>query len=190
MIELRTPYFAQAAVLEILPDLPAKTLQNWLSRNVLVLENQNPGRQAKRYFTPYGVIVLAFMIALTERGFSPSDSAEMSTSVADRASEIFDRLISEVDISSDGPFIPYPANSYDKCQRHLIMKSDGRFFLTELHDDIDVVSWKRTVFAPIYTVIETDMFIIDTVNKIISWTHRNAGKMKQLSSRSVEDASR
>lgn len=83
--DLERPIFTQKDVLRMLPDMKAKTLQNWASRGVLDVGDQKPGKQGKRLYTPLGVIMLDFMLKAGEWGIPPERSVDLADHIAEAA---------------------------------------------------------------------------------------------------------
>lgn len=178
MMDLHAPLFTQAAVLSILPELPAKTLQNWLSRGIIKLEIHNPGREAKRYYTTYGVIVLSLMTEMGSHKVGPSDALDIGFQVANRAADIL-KLYKWNDDQDGYKSIDYPSCDYKLLKRHVITRGPNRAYISEVGPELDQDNWHRTVYSPIFTVIETDLFVISILNRISQWIADNPGKLNQ-----------
>jgi hypothetical protein len=85
--DLEIPMFTQSQVLRMLPDMKAKTLQNWAARGVLDVGDQKPGKQGRRLYTPLGVIMLDFMHKVGMYGVPPERAVEMGSHIGGAALE-------------------------------------------------------------------------------------------------------
>lgn len=59
-------HFSQAEVLKVIPNLKAKTLQNWNDRQLVSVRDQNPGRQSKRMYDVIDIVKLAIMSRMSD----------------------------------------------------------------------------------------------------------------------------
>lgn len=176
MLDLHAPLFTQAAVLSLLPELPAKTLQNWLSREIIKLEIHNPGRQAKRYYNSYGVIVLALMAEMGTHKIGPSDALEIGFQVANRAEHLV--KTGNWNIDEDGCHqIDLPVSDLHLLKRHVVTRGPNRTYISEAGAELDQNDWHRTVYSPVFTVIETDIFVIAIINRVMQWISENPEKV-------------
>src|SRR5262245_43943471 len=80
-IDLEGGRFTQADVVALVPDLSAKTLQNWNDLGLIGPANAKPGRQGKRLYTGAGVVCLAFMAALASQGIRPGIARDLAEDV-------------------------------------------------------------------------------------------------------------
>ena len=118
--DLERPMFTQKQVLRMLPDMKAKTLQNWAARGVIDVGEQKPGKAGRRLYTPIGVIVLDFMHNVGLYGVPPERAAEMADYVAEAAIEYWQagpEIIRTEDGESDWiPTSPDRMKNYRKAR--------------------------------------------------------------------------
>ncbi|MCA0319823.1 MAG: hypothetical protein LCH88_17320 [Proteobacteria bacterium] len=98
MLDLSTPALRQADILQAIPGLKEKSLQNWYQRKILrnneeavrsgLVDSENPGRQAKRLANAYGFLVIATMYEMGQLWIDPADAREIGFKVAQRADEL------------------------------------------------------------------------------------------------------
>lgn len=161
-LNLTTPMFVQEQVLALVPTLTKKTLQNWVARSIIALKDPTPGRQAKRLYTPRGVIMLAFMAEVVGLGISPSDARDMSTTIGDRAIELWADRPEEV---RDGiAEIVIYGELMEKYRKAVIEPDQKEPFILFLNKDTENIA--RVFRKNVHLVVEVDFLIIGMLNRI------------------------
>lgn len=98
MLDLSTPALRQADILQAIPGLKEKSLQNWYHRKILrnseeairtgLVDNEKPGRQAKRLANAFGFLVIATMYEMGRLGIEPADAREIGFALIERADDM------------------------------------------------------------------------------------------------------
>ena len=87
--------YPQQVVLKV-TGLTAGTLQNWANRRIVKLSVQNPGRQARRLYSPLDMMKLLTVAELSRFGVSAAKAAEFAETVvlaeADRQARDCERM--------------------------------------------------------------------------------------------------
>jgi hypothetical protein len=160
-IDITEPRFTQAEVLETLPWLKPKTLQNWVSRDVLRIQDPNPGRQAKRAYSGIDIIVLGFMARLGESlGIGPSAARELARRVALHATDMHTYYPAKKENGCLRWVIA--GDEYDSYHRGYIVKYNGKHQIFILKD----LGILRTQFPGIYVTVEIDFLILAVLDAI------------------------
>ncbi len=162
-INLHEPRFTQAQVLECVPGLTAKTLQNWLApaRGIFPIE-QRPGRQGKIRWSALQIISLAYMVIVVRLGIPPHASFALSDPVRTRALDLH-RSIDPVpwreglDWHAGVPDHFVYDQLYVATDHHEVFR---QYFRSTEHD----VFRKSNPGA--YIVVEVDRIVLDTLNLI------------------------
>jgi hypothetical protein len=171
-INLNTGRFTQAQVLQMVPMLSEKNLQNWNDRKIIKHRGPKPGTQGKRLYTGLKVIGLTFMAPVVELGIGPSDAARMAgigPSGTARMAEKFPQRALEV--HADNPAQERDGVlhwSIDAGALHLykvgrIYKYEGRHELRILNRDAPV-----ELLPNVYVGVEVDFLILGALNRIYS----------------------
>jgi hypothetical protein len=181
-IDLETPRFTQAEVLEMLPNLSAKTLQNWTSRGVfdLGLENQNPGRQGKRRYTGIGVVMLAFMAELTGIGLGPSVTIKLADDVAAHAMDVHEVYPAR----EENGFLNFviSGSHYNIYHRGYIVKIDDDYRIFIRKEGLGIA---RTIYPFMYITVEIDFLILTVLSKI--YAHISGKKIENRITAETEE---
>lgn len=168
--DLEKPLFTQSQVLRMLPDLKAKTLQNWASRGLLDAGDQKPGRQGRRLYTPLGVIMLNFMQQIVFLGIPPERADELANQLAEAALEFWRSV--EIGRSDDDKsrrvLVSQDRLKSFRRARVVVFKSEdtacGYRSYLEFVDNLDDVA-DRYHFR-IGIVVEVDFIILETINRM------------------------
>ena len=180
---LDTPMFTQKQVLRMLPDLKAKTLQNWVSRGIIDVGEQKPGKQGKRLYTPLGVIMLDFMQAIGIYGVPPANAEEMAQRIAEAAEEFWKNGPEIITLPHQNnarwiPFYPEKMDSFRRA-RIVIFKSHERLKNELVFDETSPVTTKsylqfidnaedggERILNGISIIVEVDFTIAQTINRM------------------------
>jgi hypothetical protein len=160
-IDLDEPWFTQAQVLDAVPALTPKTLQNWASRGILDLHEPNPGRQAKRLYTGIGVIMLAFMARVTALGIGPSAARDMAETVAKHAADIHRAY----PVSEENGRLQWTiaGSHYELYHRGYIIKHKDQHRIIIQMEGLGIL---RTQFPHVYLTVEIDFLVLSVLNEI------------------------
>ncbi|NJO53843.1 MAG: hypothetical protein HC829_02495 [Bacteroidales bacterium] len=162
-IDLAAPIFTQADVLEILPGLKAKTLQNWNERRLLDTGDQTAGRGGKRMYSGINIIKLSFMNLITEFGIGPKFASETASFIVGRANDVHSNH--KIIVEDDGVHWAIDAGNIDSYKVGFITKKTDSRYDFELEDQHH--SRMRRFGEPhIYLSIEVDFHILSTLNSI------------------------
>ena len=88
--DLDEPLLRQSEVLEIVPDLTAGRLQNWIARGVI--ETPPKEKHAKLYWSPVAVIGLHIMVELTNLSVKPTVAHDVAEQLLGHLDEFIDRI--------------------------------------------------------------------------------------------------
>lgn len=92
----RTPTFTHAEVCAA-TGIPSATLQNWVNRGIVKIENANPGKSAKRLYSEIDIEYVLFVTKLSSLGIPPADACGFA------AATIFKAL--DYNKNGDGEYI-------------------------------------------------------------------------------------
>jgi len=157
-IDLKTATFTQAQVLELIPELSAKTLQNWNERDILGV--RPPGRKGKRrQYTGLGVIALKFMADVVVLGIQPGEACEIAQQFAERALEVHRNHTA---VEQNGRLMwTIDAANRDAYRTERIIKLNGKH---GLYGAMHKAVWP---FGPhVYITVEVDLLVIEMLNAI------------------------
>lgn len=157
-LDLSETRFTQADVLAILPDLKAKTLQNWIARDVFETGAPRPGRQGKVLYSAHGIIDLAFMHRLAGIGFSPTEAFKIAEQIELRAAELHSQRVKQ-----DNPWT-IEVCDHVNYQRGYITRHEGDYFIRIQDGGLTIE--RLFGFPDVYITVEVDVIIIDTLRRI------------------------
>jgi hypothetical protein len=162
-IDLEAPRFTQAEVLAMAPELTAKTLQNWTSRNVLEA-GERPGRQGKLRYTAMGVIALVFMAKLGRLGHSPAAAFHLFDEVSDRV----DHLHSGYPATEDDGCLRWPieASRLSEYARGYIFDKGGEPTIRIYPNDLALA---RFEMPSVYITVEVDILVLEMLGRIYAF---------------------
>lgn len=160
-IDLDQPRFTQAQVLQLVPALSAKDLQNWVQRGVLEVENPSPGRQGKRLYTGYGIIALAFMAHMTALGIGPKAAFSMAAQVVEHAVHVHEVY----PVQFEQGKLPYVivGGLIEIYHRGYIYKFKGEHVINIQKEPLSDL---RVYFPEVYITVEVDFLVFRYLNRI------------------------
>lgn len=172
--DLETPMFTQKQVLRMLPDMKAKTLQNWAQRGILDVGDQKPGKQGRRLYTPVGVVMLDFMHRVGLYGVPPERAAEMADHVAEAALQFWKagpEIIRTADGKSDWiPVTPDRMKQYRKARivsfNSVSLDGEGGQTLSYLKFEQDLEDPRERMLHTLSLVVEVDFNIAQAINRM------------------------
>jgi hypothetical protein len=168
-INLKNGRFPQADVLRIVPELSAKTLQNWVDpkRKIIPFEgDRRPGRQGKILWTASGVICLSFMSKIVPLGISPRAAWKMSGRIEEHAHYIHD--VWPV-IEEKGRLIwSIPRDQPELQHRGFIVRYEGEHSVI-LEQNRDAPNEHRPLLPDVYVTVEVDRLILGALNRIYAF---------------------
>lgn len=172
-IDLLKPVFTHVDAIAI-TGVTGKTLQNWAQRDIIKLGTQNPGRQGKRLYRPVDLIVIKFLNDAREQGLAVSEAASFSHELVNRALDFWDTSLLRFD--EGPPKIVFDGSNWDKYSKAVtyLDEQGQRCFRALPPTDGDTSQADRLAvidtFGPhVYLVIQTDVLIAVTINKIIDY---------------------
>ena len=163
-LDLEEPRFTQGEVLRMLPMLKAKTLQNWVSRGIIEVDESRPGKGKRVLYTPLGVIGLDFMARVTLYGVPPAKASAMADDVIDLAVERIENGFFDVIDDADGRWIPVTPETIVNFRRAQITTYDGSEYHLGYWDDVNDFSERHS--SAVVISIEVDFCIAQAVNRI------------------------
>ncbi|MFD0933862.1 hypothetical protein [Methylobacterium trifolii] len=158
-LDLAKPQFTQAEVLQIIPHLSGKTLQNWKSRG-LINSGDTSGKGNRHLYSALGIVMLNFMDKITRIGISPALARSVSNRVAECAVELWNLQIDHV--RADGMReIAVFADGNDTYRRGFLYNYEiGHSFIVSRQDPIGSLSPR------IFVVVAVDLINIAVLNMI------------------------
>lgn len=175
-LDLTHPQFTQAQVVGI-TGLAPKTLQNWASRGIIELAEQNPGRQAKRLYSALDIIKLGFISRIVDgSGVSASVASMFADQIADRALEWWAEKPEEKD--HEGRLgVSIKSWEMDRYKVAALYISGGVPVMREVPpEDRDLL---RTILPTVYVTVEIDILISSYLNKILEIAAKPAARAKR-----------
>lgn len=163
LIDLNEPRFRQGPVLEMVPDLTGRTLQNWHARHTSPAVT--PGRWQKRMYSGAAVIALAAMAPLTRLGIPTTAAAKIGERIALRAVEVHSFHPHR---EEDGvPRFSVLADAMDLYHRGLILRVEGELVILIGKNDEQM----RPMLPYVYVTVEVDQLALGMFNKIYDQIH-------------------
>ena len=161
-IDLTQPRFTQAQVLQLVPKLAAKDLQNWVQRGVIDVGNPLPGRQGKVLYTGAGVVALAIMARLTKLGIGP----RAADAVADRAIDHAVMLHDKYPVASNSGYLSWIIVTEEASVYHrgYVFRHGDEHVMLIKNGELDF--HLRLVLPDIYITIELDILLLSTFNRL------------------------
>lgn len=173
-IDLGEPRFAQADVVQLVPGLTPRTLQNWAER-LLEFDEPNPGRGAQRFYTAFAIVVLRFMQALVELGVPPSAARDMAAEVSDAVVDLHRTYPAKEE--PDRLHWPINAKTAHKLRRAYIFKSKkGEYAARIEHGDLSNIA--LTVSPTAYITVQVDVLSLEAFNAIYAFIAANPEQKK------------
>jgi hypothetical protein len=159
-IDLDEPRFTQAQVLQCVPGLTPKTLQNWLApaRGIIPI-HQRPGRQGKIRWSALQIVALSYMVLVVRLGIPPHASFALSTAVKTRALH----LHKSIDPVPEGEVPNWHAGVLDYDQLYVVSDQDQVYRQYFKSTEYDLL---RSSSPGAYIVIEVDRLVLDSLNLI------------------------
>ena len=165
-LDLETPRFTQAKVLEIIPALTAKAMQNWTTRGIVqdaeTEANPASGRQARRRYSAVTVIMLDFVSSVADLGIGPAVAGELAGQVGERAIALHDEYPAEIGDAGTLEFVE-KLHYQERYARGFIYKTEGQHILDIRYQDFSVA---RQFFPSVYITVEIDRLILVSLNRI------------------------
>lgn len=165
-LDLEEPRFTQGEVLRMLPMLKAKTLQNWVSRGTIDIDEKEKGKgKGKRVlYTPLGVIGLDFMARVTLYGVPPAKANDMASDIMARAVERFEKEPFDILDDVDGRWIPVTPETIVNFRRAQIFTDDGSEYHLGYWDNVN--DFSERIGSAVVISVEVDFCIAQAVNRI------------------------
>lgn len=158
--DLDAESYTQAQILELIPKLKAKSLQNWIARGVIEIHGARPGRQGKLRWSGKDVIALTFMTEMVEIGIAPLEASMMVAPVIEMLPDFLARF--PIPEGRDG-YLLDPSADY-KAYR-IAGGKDGSAWLHRITPGS--AFGRLSSFPVVYQVVELDLLFIDCINRVV-----------------------
>ncbi|MFC3629865.1 hypothetical protein ACFOM8_10460 [Paracoccus angustae] len=162
--DLEEPRFTQAEVLRMLPLLKAKTLQNWVSRGIIEMDDRKKGKGTRLLYTPLGVVGLDFMSRVTLYGVPPKEASDMAEYIMNRAVERFEREPFDILEDAESRFIPVTPETIGNFRRAQIFTDDGSEYHLGYWNDVN--DFSERIRSDVVISVEIDFCIAQVINRI------------------------
>ena len=161
-IDLTHPRFVQSELLEMIPGLTPKMIENWTVRIPGLQPSEKLGSGKKRTYSPVAFIVFAVMVKLVNLGIKPSEAFNIANQLGWRAIHFHNTIEPEVE---DGR-LKWVAHRgvLDLYHRGLIAKKDGQHVIMIGH--AEQFEELRMATPLIHITVEVDMLIMGLLNTI------------------------
>lgn len=163
-IALEEPRFTQSQVLQIVPALTARTLQNWIDRGIVETSDRSPGYGNHRRYTALGVVQLAFMASIVELGMGPGDARELAHSVAAYALQLHATYPAQ---EENGRLVWRAfTRASEAYYRGYIVKRDGKLQIIWRMSELGVA---RTLLPAVYATVEIDLLVLFVLDRLYAF---------------------
>ena len=161
-IDLSQPRFVQAELLQMIPSLTSKMIENWTVRVPGLQPSERLGSGRKRTYSPVGVVVLAIMVKLVDLGIKPSEAFDIAKQIGLRAIPLHEAF--EPELKDELLRWVTRPQVLDLYHRGLIAKKDGRHVI--MIGQTQELEELRLAVPLIHITIEVDMLIMGLLNMI------------------------
>jgi hypothetical protein len=164
--DLRTPLYTQADILEMVPGLTSKTLDNWIGRGVIRTDMERPGKRGRLYWTPASVVLLRSLLSLTKVGLPPAAAAAIAQEVEGQ----IDSFLGRFKLAEGERGVPSFITRFDEIDvlhRAIVEQSEDGTFSFYVLEGGSREYLQRMHAAYAYIVVEIDIVISASLNTII-----------------------
>lgn len=163
-IDLDKPWFTQRQLLELVPQLTAKNLQNWIERGLMDTGGQKPGKAGRLYYTPLAAVLLTFVTEVVSLGVRPSSAFEMAEWLDARVRELWANKPEEFPESPEEP-VSVKTWRLEVYRRAYVYRGEGGHHVWIEAEAPEVRTERLWLLPSVYIAVEIDLLSLRVLKR-------------------------